>query len=43
VTEWFDRQTRYNERGASIEEKRTVNQFFGPAKKQADRTLAYLS
>lgn len=43
VTEWFDYGTRYNEGGASIEEKRTINHLFGNAKKQADRTLAYLS
>jgi len=43
VTEWWDWGTRFNEGGASTEEKRTVHQLFGPAKKQADRALAYLS
>lgn len=43
VTEWADWQVRFNEGGASTAEKRTLHQLFGPAKKQADRALAYLA
>ncbi len=43
VTEWHDWQIRFNTGGASTEEKRTINQLWGKAKQQADRTLAYLS
>lgn len=43
VLEWADWGSRYNEGGASVEEKRTISQLFGRAKTTADKTLAYLS
>lgn len=43
VTEFQDWGTRFNQGGASIEEKRTLHTLFGKAKVQGDRALAYLS
>jgi hypothetical protein len=43
VTEHFDWSVRFNEGGAPHAEKRTAHVLWGPAKKQADRALAYLS
>jgi hypothetical protein len=43
VTEHFDWQTRFNEGGPSVAEKRTTHTLFGKAKTQADRAFAYLS
>jgi phage/plasmid-like protein (TIGR03299 family) len=42
VTEYQDWQTRFNEGGSPVEEKRLAHVMFGKAKQQADRTLQYL-
>lgn len=43
ITEYFDHGTRFNEGGASIEEKRFTHVMFGRAKAQADRALTFLA
>ncbi len=42
ITEHFDWQTRFNEGGAPVAEKRTMHTMFGKAKVNADRAAAYL-
>jgi phage/plasmid-like protein (TIGR03299 family) len=43
VTEFMDWNTRFNEGGPPIEEKRTQHCLFGRAKQNADKTFQYLS
>lgn len=43
VSEYHDWNRRFNTTGAPVEEKRTLATMFGDAKKQVDRTLAYLA
>jgi phage/plasmid-like protein (TIGR03299 family) len=43
VTEYMDWNTRFNEGGAPVEEKRTTNVLFGRAKVSTDKAFAYLT
>jgi phage/plasmid-like protein (TIGR03299 family) len=43
VTEFMDWNTRFNEGGAPVAEKRTMHTLFGRAKVQADRAYSYLA
>jgi hypothetical protein len=43
VTEYQNWNTRYNNGGASTEDKRTLDAVFGRAKDDADKTFAYLA
>lgn len=41
--EYFDHQTRFNDGGAPVAEKRLMHTMFGKAKVEADKVLAYLT